>query len=83
MKDIVLIVANLLLNYKFTPHSDDMETFKNDFVNNKKVYSVYKFDPALKLDIECRNAQIKRRSRQLSLLKDSVTADAFIDVCVV
>ena len=51
MKDIILIVSNLILNYKFGAFNNDIEKFKNDFKKNKRSYSVYRFDPALRLSV--------------------------------
>ena len=51
MKDIILIVSNLIINYKFKPVNNDLEKFKFDFKNNKKTFIFWKFDPVLKLSI--------------------------------
>jgi len=51
MKDIILILSNLILNYKFIAFNNNIKKFKKDFKENKKSYSVFRFDPALRVSV--------------------------------
>ena len=54
MKDVVMILANLLLKYKFLPVNNEVNQLKKDFETNIRYYSVNKFEPSLKLMMEKR-----------------------------
>ena len=49
MKQIAMILGNLLLNYKLLPVNNDVNQLRKDFKTNIRYYSVNKFEPSLKL----------------------------------